>query len=683
MGISEATTPPVQTSTVPVAILAPILTTASTTTTEAENSVARTDDTTLSTTIPNTSKVSTLAPILTTPTTTTTEAQNTVSSTTDRTNKNVEIVTEHSNEKVTRTFLSIKNSQEKDIAIAKTPTFATVSKNRKNSEIDERQRIYKAIKMSNTVDCGDKRCTLSFMYKDSCLVYLQTNVTNCNIPCDFSGCEYKFSSGHCRVWRCVDIPNGTTTTVEPITTTTTDSTTSTTWTTISPTPTPSPTPNPLPPDYPVNYMAIGSYLINGALIILVIALLILYLKNCCKVRRHEQAEGNRNIEMRRLRRNREHQSMQDTSGSDGTSETSFIRTDEQGPSCLNEQTTLESSSKLGARAKIKGLFKKRSTSSKAQENPIIKSNAKLPPKASKYEQATQPQPKPKTETKIEAEVHSTSQTETCSNQPQAQTQPRNESTPISIAPSLLNPNNFFTLATSSDTSIDEASPLLRNDTITYESIQQKAVFPNMPVSQPTISLSSDSSLYSTFGRQTFAEHRVQRNEELQNIAASKAFLMKRIDDLNMLSAIEKGKQLQDELKKKAEESRKSQFLTSAVSTPLGLSDSMNQKRQMLESESQQLLAQALQTQKELQAKNDEIQMLQIQSQGVLNRAAINFDPNPTQMQMNTWQRQQHSTLPRPVVNQPQVGQQQLPLAFQQYPPDVNMLENPFYQDPFF
>lgn len=154
--------------------------------------------------------------------------------------------------------------------------------------------------MSEIVDCGDKTCSMHFQYKDSCLVYLETNVSNCNIPCDFSGCNYKFASGHCRIWDCVDNPSTSTTSTSTTSTTFVPDTTVTTETTTFSTTTEFPPPNPTPSDSAF-YASIISFVINGLLVALVLFLFVVYVKNCIRLRRFERSgsTSTQGIPMRR------------------------------------------------------------------------------------------------------------------------------------------------------------------------------------------------------------------------------------------------------------------------------------------------------------------------------------------------------------------------------------------------
>lgn len=92
---------------------------------------------------------------------------------------------------------------------------------------------------NDEVDCGDKKCYLEFQILQDCNLILETNATNCKIPCLMVDCDtelHHFIS--CPVWNCE--PTISTTTASTSTmTTTTDSGTSTT--------TSKPKPNPFVP----------------------------------------------------------------------------------------------------------------------------------------------------------------------------------------------------------------------------------------------------------------------------------------------------------------------------------------------------------------------------------------------------------------------------------------------------
>ena len=73
------------------------------------------------------------------------------------------------------------------------------------------------------IDCGDRQCYIEYKVLPDCFIYLETNNTNCIIPCKLDGCEREFHHFIvCPIWNC-----------EAATTTTTMSTTSTTTSTTS------------------------------------------------------------------------------------------------------------------------------------------------------------------------------------------------------------------------------------------------------------------------------------------------------------------------------------------------------------------------------------------------------------------------------------------------------------------
>jgi hypothetical protein len=73
-------------------------------------------------------------------------------------------------------------------------------------------------------DCGDRFCTLSYHFKDVCILYEETENVNCSIPCVLSGCKTEiFRMGQCPVWTCEQVS---TTQPTPTSSTTASSTSS-------------------------------------------------------------------------------------------------------------------------------------------------------------------------------------------------------------------------------------------------------------------------------------------------------------------------------------------------------------------------------------------------------------------------------------------------------------------------
>lgn len=84
------------------------------------------------------------------------------------------------------------------------------------------------------IDCGDKECYLEYRVIPDCNVILETNNSNCKIPCLLDGCDTELHHFiACPLWNCV--PNVPTTTVATSTVTSTSTT-------------PIPTPQPNPPN---------------------------------------------------------------------------------------------------------------------------------------------------------------------------------------------------------------------------------------------------------------------------------------------------------------------------------------------------------------------------------------------------------------------------------------------------
>ena len=108
--------------------------------------------------------------------------------------------------------------------------FSSPKKNPR-SQKTTRQKIFerksRANFKSDTYDCGNKTCFLEHIMLPDCYIYLHTNRTSCDIPCQLDGCDrelHHFIS--CPVWICN--PKTTTTTTTTATTTTKTTTTTTT-----------------------------------------------------------------------------------------------------------------------------------------------------------------------------------------------------------------------------------------------------------------------------------------------------------------------------------------------------------------------------------------------------------------------------------------------------------------------
>lgn len=85
--------------------------------------------------------------------------------------------------------------------------------------------------MGDYVDCGSSFCGLQHRLLATCIEFLPTNVSNCQIPCITTGCEQEIRhSVWCPVWICEEKP---TTTSSSTTSTSTTSTTSVSTTTIT------------------------------------------------------------------------------------------------------------------------------------------------------------------------------------------------------------------------------------------------------------------------------------------------------------------------------------------------------------------------------------------------------------------------------------------------------------------
>lgn len=87
----------------------------------------------------------------------------------------------------------------------------------KDNEMVGKSRIIRS-----GVDCGDKICHLEHRAVSDCVVYLYSNDTNCNIPCNFDGCRSELHHYiNCPFWICDPVFTNLTTTSSTTVTTTT------------------------------------------------------------------------------------------------------------------------------------------------------------------------------------------------------------------------------------------------------------------------------------------------------------------------------------------------------------------------------------------------------------------------------------------------------------------------------
>jgi len=88
------------------------------------------------------------------------------------------------------------------------------------------------------IDCGDKQCYLEYRVMPDCYLILETNQTDCRIPCIMDGCDRELHHFiPCPLWNCELITTSTTSTTST-TPTTRSTSTSTSTTTSRPTPRP-------------------------------------------------------------------------------------------------------------------------------------------------------------------------------------------------------------------------------------------------------------------------------------------------------------------------------------------------------------------------------------------------------------------------------------------------------------
>jgi len=128
------------------------------------------------------------------------------------------------------------------------------------------QNIERNIRDAKDVICPDKECFLSYHFKNRCTIYLPTNNSLCNIPCETKGCEIEVHKEiTCPIWLCQELSTSTSTTSTTSTVTTSSS--------ASPSPDPShstPMPEPNPPSSNFNFaisMSFNILLMIGFLVI--------------------------------------------------------------------------------------------------------------------------------------------------------------------------------------------------------------------------------------------------------------------------------------------------------------------------------------------------------------------------------------------------------------------------------
>jgi hypothetical protein len=109
-----------------------------------------------------------------------------------------------------------------------------VTMDRQKRKKKSKSSIKKKEAFNDGIDCGNKICFLEYQVMPDCVLILETNNTNCKIPCVVNGCETELHHYiQCPVWNC-----------QLVTTTTTSSTTTT------------PRPNPPNPNKPSNMSAL-------------------------------------------------------------------------------------------------------------------------------------------------------------------------------------------------------------------------------------------------------------------------------------------------------------------------------------------------------------------------------------------------------------------------------------------
>ena len=134
--------------------------------------------------------------------------------------------------------------------------------------IDMKKRVaYRSAK--SKVDCGSYECYQEYRMEANCIIYLETNNTQCHIPCFMTGCKTEIHHFQlCPVWTCDEKSTTSTSTTSTTTTTSTvTTTTATTTTTKRP-------PHPQPAHCKMSVWMYGSIILNILFFAIIAAVLI-------------------------------------------------------------------------------------------------------------------------------------------------------------------------------------------------------------------------------------------------------------------------------------------------------------------------------------------------------------------------------------------------------------------------
>ena len=145
-----------------------------------------------------------------------------------------------------------------------------------------------SVEQYRSIDCHDKECSLIHKIVPNCFVYLHTNDSHCNIPCELDGCEKELHHYiNCPIWNC-----------RPYTTTTSSTTTSSSTTTLAPTTSSDirPTPSPIP-IATKNLLLYISFSFNLVFIVIIILLSLFIYK---KLSYRRRSQNSRNHTRRRV-----------------------------------------------------------------------------------------------------------------------------------------------------------------------------------------------------------------------------------------------------------------------------------------------------------------------------------------------------------------------------------------------
>ena len=149
---------------------------------------------------------------------------------------------------------------------------------RRQKKNDQEWKKFSFRSVNDGIDCGDKQCFLEYRTLPDCYLVLETNNTNCRIPCIMDGCDKELHHFiPCPLWSCDPITSTSSTTTSTTTKTTSTTTTPTTTSTTSSSTTTSNKPNKPSEMSPLIYTSI-------VLNIFFVAILLAYVIVKCRIK---------------------------------------------------------------------------------------------------------------------------------------------------------------------------------------------------------------------------------------------------------------------------------------------------------------------------------------------------------------------------------------------------------------